>query len=125
MNSISRPSSSSDQLRSAVRTGARSRRARARHDRSPSERPCVRVDRRSRKSRTTQANSQGLTPIVVPYRVQGFGPYEGVLSELDYRAHRLGLLPHPNVGLWIARQASLMKAEALDRRHLTLVANLQ
>ena len=23
-----------------------------------------------------QANSQGLTPIVVPYRVQGFGPYE-------------------------------------------------
>ena len=72
-----------------------------------------------------QANSQGLTPIAVPYRAKGPGPYEGVLSELDYRAQRLGLLPHPNVGLRIARQASLMKAEALDRRHLTLVANLQ
>ena len=71
-----------------------------------------------------QANSQGLTPIVVPYRVQGFGPYEGVLSELDYRADRLGLLPHPNVGLWIARQADLMQAEALDR-HLALATNLR
>ena len=59
-----------------------------------------------------QANSEGLTPIVVPFRVQGFGPYERVLSELDYRTDRLGLLPHPNVGLWIARQASLMQAEA-------------
>ena len=86
----------------------------------------MRVDRRSRKSRTTLRKRipRGLTPIVVPYRVQGFGPYEGVLSELDYRADRFGLLPHPNVGLWIGRQASLMKAEALDR-HLTLVANLQ
>lgn len=35
--------------------------------------------------------------IVVPYRVQGFGPDEGVLSELDYRADKRGLLPHPNV----------------------------
>ena len=61
-----------------------------------------------------QANSQGLTPIVVPFRVQGFGPYERVLGELDYRADRLGLLPHPNVSLWIARQASLMEAQALD-----------
>ena len=62
-----------------------------------------------------QANSAGLTPIVVPFRVQGFGPYERVLSDLDYRADKLGLLPHPNVGLWIATQAELMEAEALGR----------
>ncbi len=61
-----------------------------------------------------QANSRGLTPIVVPYRVQGFGPYDRVLSDLDYRADRTGLLPHPNVGVWIARQANLMQEQALD-----------
>ena len=71
-----------------------------------------------------QANSQGLTSIVVPYRVQGFGPYEGVLSELDYRADKRGLLPHPNVRLWIERQAESMQAEALDR-HLALVAKVE
>ena len=71
-----------------------------------------------------QANSQGLTPIVIPFRVQGFGPYERVLSELDYRADRLGLLPHPNVGLWIARQANLMEAGALDH-NLALADSLQ
>ncbi|MYC60980.1 MAG: hypothetical protein F4X09_12420 [Gammaproteobacteria bacterium] len=60
-----------------------------------------------------QANSQGLTPIVVPFRLQGFGPYERVLDELDYRADGLGLLPHENVGLWISSQADLMEAEAL------------
>ena len=66
-----------------------------------------------------QANSQGLTPIVVPFRLQGFGPYERVLDELDYRADGLGLLPHENVGLWISNQADLMEAEALDHhRHI-------
>ena len=70
------------------------------------------------------AYSRGLTPIVVPFRVQGFGPYERVLGELDYRADKRGLLPHPNVGLWIARQANLMEAEALEH-HFTLASNLQ
>lgn len=71
-----------------------------------------------------QVNSQGLTPIVIPYRVQGFGPYARVLSDLDYRADRTGLLPHRNVGLWIARQADLLEAEALDH-HATLAENLK
>lgn len=66
-----------------------------------------------------QANSLGLTPIVVPFRLQGFGPYERVLNGLDYRADRLGLLPHSNVALWIARQAELMHAEALDHHRET------
>ena len=61
-----------------------------------------------------QANSHELTPIVVPFRLQGFGPYERVLEGLDYRADRLGLLPHENVGLWISNQADLMEAEALS-----------
>ena len=71
-----------------------------------------------------QANSQGLTPIVIPYRVQGFGPYARVLSDLEYRADQTGLLPHLNVGLWIARQAGLLEADALERQ-ATLAENLQ
>ena len=61
-----------------------------------------------------EANSEGLTSIVVPYRVSGFGPYEKVLSELDYRANKVGLLPHPNVTLWIASQAEELKNLALN-----------
>lgn len=61
------------------------------------------------------AKTLGLSPIVVPYRVHGFGPYKNVLRELDYRADGLGLLPHPNVSKWIERQAELLKAEALSR----------
>ncbi len=71
-----------------------------------------------------QASSQGLTPIVVPYRVQGFGPYDRVLSDLDYRADRTGLLPHQNVGVWIARQAILMQEQAMDQ-HRILAGNRQ
>ena len=76
------------------------------------------------RSYVAQASSRGLTPIVVPYRVQGFGPYDRVLSELDYRADRTGLLPHPNVGVWIARQANLMQAQAMDQ-HRILAGNRQ
>jgi len=71
-----------------------------------------------------QASSQGLTPIVVPYRVQGFGPYGRVLSDLDYQADQTGLLPHRNVGLWIARQANLLQTEALDQ-HLSSARSQQ
>ncbi len=60
-----------------------------------------------------QNRAKGLTPIVVPYRLQGFGPYESVLDGLDYRADRLGLLPHENVGHWIDSQAQLMETKAL------------
>lgn len=87
----------------------------------PEKRPAA---EREIQNYIAQANSEGLTSIVVPYRVQGFGPYDGVLSELDYRADKRGLLPHPNVGLWIERQARLMQGEALDR-HLALVARLE
>ena len=61
-----------------------------------------------------QANSRGLAPIVVPFRLQGFGPYESILDQLDYRADGLGLLPHANVALWVSRQAEQLEAEALS-----------
>jgi len=65
-----------------------------------------------------QATAKGLTPIVVPYRVQGFGPYEEVLQGLDYRADKQGLLPHANVNLWIAKQADQLMQEASSHARL-------
>lgn len=56
------------------------------------------------KSFVNQANEQQRTAIVVPFRVQGFGPYAKVLNGLDYQANEVGLLPHPNVTKWLARQ---------------------
>ena len=69
-----------------------------------------------------QANTRGLTPIVVPFRLQGFGPYERVLEELDYRADGLGLLPHSNVALWVSRQAARLESEAASH-HAQLAGN--
>lgn len=43
--------------------------------------------------------------IVIPYRVQGFGPYEEVLEGLDYLSDGRGLVPHPHVTEWVRRQA--------------------
>lgn len=66
-----------------------------------------------------QANSRGLAPIVVPFRLQGFGPYESILDQLDYRADGLGLLPHANVALWVSRQADQLRNEALSHHRET------
>jgi hypothetical protein len=52
---------------------------------------------------------------VVPFRVQGFGPYASVLDGLDYKANKMGLLPHKNVNLWIQNQAGLLQQIAQDR----------
>ena len=51
-----------------------------------------------------QANEQNRTAIVVPFRVQGFGPYAEVLEGLEYQANEIGLIPHPNVTKWLAGQ---------------------
>lgn len=56
-----------------------------------------------------EVRSNGFTPIVVPFRVQGFGPYARVLEGLDYETNEMGLLPHDNVNLWIENQADLLK----------------
>jgi hypothetical protein len=58
----------------------------------------------------TAARSGG-TAIVLPFRLQGFGPYAKVLTGLDYVADQHGLLPHPNVTNWIEQQiAGLQQA---------------
>lgn len=57
------------------------------------------------------ASEAGKTVIVVPYRVQGFGPYRDVLAGLDYRADGQGLVPHENVGLWIENQAQQLQRQ--------------
>lgn len=58
------------------------------------------------------ASKKGMTALVFPYRVQGFGPYAKVLEALDYRAKEEGLLPHPNVGLWLSQQIELLKHQS-------------
>ena len=58
-----------------------------------------------------RAASENGTAIVVPFRVQGFGPYAGVLEGLDYVSDGAGLLPHPNVTRWIERQIVLLRSE--------------
>ncbi len=50
------------------------------------------------------ANAAGRKALVIPYRVHGFGPYADVLASLDYVADETGLVPHPAVADWIARQ---------------------
>lgn len=51
-----------------------------------------------------RASASGGKAIVIPYRVQGFGPYARVLGGLDYISDGQGLLPHPNVTMWIEQQ---------------------
>lgn len=68
------------------------------------------------------ARTAGHEAIVIPYRVQGFGPYADVLSGLDYRSDGVGLLPHRNVGLWVQNQAARLHDEAF-RHHRELLAS--
>ncbi len=63
-----------------------------------------------------QTNSRDLTPIVVPFRLQGFGPYQDILGTLSYRADGLGLLPHTNVAQWISRQADQLRTAAVSQQ---------
>jgi hypothetical protein len=57
-------------------------------------------------------NHAGLVPLVVPFRVQGFGPYARVLEGLDYKSDGQGLLPHENVSQWIENQTEILKRVA-------------
>lgn len=56
-----------------------------------------------------EADASGLTAMVVPYRVQGFGPYADVLDGLNYIADQKGLTPHANVALWVQNQAEELR----------------
>lgn len=52
----------------------------------------------------TAETEAGRDVIVVPFRVQGFGPYHRVLAGLTYRPAKAGLLPHEAITAWIERE---------------------
>jgi len=55
------------------------------------------------------AAADGLTAIVIPFRVRGFGPYAQVLGGLEYIADGQGLVPHAQVTEWIANQIEALR----------------
>lgn len=63
----------------------------------------------------TRASAEGGKAIVLPFRVQGFGPYAKVLAGLDYVSDGKGLIPHPEVGAWIERQIAELEARPFRR----------
>lgn len=63
----------------------------------------------------TEAAQGGGRAIVVPFRVQGFGPYAGVLEGLPYVADGRGLIPHPQVERWVRRQVEELRAGPFRR----------
>jgi hypothetical protein len=52
----------------------------------------------------SRAKAEGGSAIVLPFRVQGFGPYAQVLQGLDYVSDSQGLIPHEEVEKWIEAQ---------------------
>jgi sirohydrochlorin cobaltochelatase len=58
----------------------------------------------------TAASNRGRRAIVIPFRVQGFGPYAEVLDGLEYVADGRGLLPDARVTEWLSRQAAALRA---------------
>lgn len=56
-----------------------------------------------------RARAEGGTAIVIPFRVQGFGPYADVLKSLDYVSDGVGLLPADEVTHWMERQADALR----------------
>ena len=56
-----------------------------------------------------RAKREGGRAIVIPYRVQGFGPYAKVLDGLDYASDGKGLVPDPKVADWVRREAEALR----------------
>lgn len=53
--------------------------------------------------------SQNGRAIVIPFRVQGFGPYAEVLKGLDYASDGRGLVPDTGVTEWIEHQIAMLE----------------
>ena len=66
------------------------------------------------RAHVQHATDTGGRAIVVPFRVQGFGPYARVLQGLQYASDGQGLLPHANVTKWMQEQATAL-SESLFR----------
>jgi sirohydrochlorin cobaltochelatase len=62
----------------------------------------------------TGASAEGGTAIVLPFRVQGFGPYAQVLQGLAYVSDGTGLIPHGEVNQWLERQIVELAAKPFD-----------
>lgn len=60
-----------------------------------------------------QSTREGRRALVIPFRVQGFGPYAKVLEGLDYVSDGQGLIPHPSVTEWIEHQIRTLQPAAL------------
>ena len=66
------------------------------------------------RSFVDEASSDGGRAIVVPYRVQGFGPYTKVLEGLRYASDGQGLVPSPQVRVWVRRQAEALRSNGFS-----------
>jgi hypothetical protein len=56
----------------------------------------------------SRASSENGRAIVIPFRVQGFGPYAKVLDGLEFVSDGRGLIPDPEVTRWVARQIEVL-----------------
>ncbi len=73
--------------------------------------PDKRVEAEARiRAFVQRASEGGGKAIVIPFRVQGFGPYAEVLQGLDYVADKKGLIPHAEVSHWIEREIAALRA---------------
>lgn len=72
--------------------------------------PEKRVDAERRiRAFVERAGAEGGVAIVIPFRVQGFGPYKKVLEGLTYASDGQGLIPHAEVTTWIERQIGTLE----------------
>lgn len=61
------------------------------------------------RSFVEEANREGGHAIIIPYRIQGFGPYADVLRGLSYVSDGRGLLPSAKVEQWVRRQVEALR----------------
>lgn len=57
-----------------------------------------------------RASQEHGTAVVLPYRVQGFGPYAKTLAGLEYVSDGTGLVPNAQVAHWVQREAEALRA---------------
>jgi sirohydrochlorin ferrochelatase len=61
------------------------------------------------------AAQNGGRAIVIPYRIQGFGPYAKVLDGLSYVSDGKGLIPSVEIEHWVRRQAQELRAGSFHK----------
>lgn len=82
--------------------------------------PDKRVDAEKRiRAFVERATAEGGKAIVIPFRVQGFGPYKQVLEGLDYVSDGTGLIPHAEVTKWIENQITTLERGPFRRPNPT------